>query len=100
MLREPLISEQGYKFNITNEGGVGNTIRFLRNVIGLWLLQEALREWKEQGWDVSPAGLAAECMDTTMEGAWFEVIEEQAFLAPGNMVARINAQLRAQGFAE
>ena len=100
VLREPLISEQGYKFNITNEGGVGNTIRFLRNVIGLWLLQEALREWKEQGLQVSPAGLAEQCMDTAIEGPWFDVSEDKTFLAPGNMVARINAELRAQGFAE
>jgi rhamnulokinase len=85
VLRAPLISEQGYKFNISNEGGVGNTIRFLRNVIGLWLLQEALREWKEQGWQVSAAGLATECMDTAMEGSWFEVSEDKTFLAPGNM---------------
>jgi rhamnulokinase len=99
VLREPLISEPGYKFNLTNEGGVGNTIRFLRNVIGLWLLQEALREWKEQGLQVSPAGLAEQCMDTSMEGPWFDVSEDMTFLAPGNMVARINAQLRAQGFA-
>jgi sugar (pentulose or hexulose) kinase len=100
VLREPLISEQGYKFNISNEGGVGNTIRFLRNVIGLWLLQEALREWKEQGLQVSSVELAVECMDKAMEGPWFEVSEDKTFLAPGNMVGRINAQLRAQGFAE
>ena len=100
VLREPLISEQGYKFNITNEGGVGNTIRFLRNVIGLWLLQEALREWKEQGLQESPAGLAEQCMDTAIEGPSFDVSEDKTFLAPGNMVARINAQLKAQGFAE
>jgi rhamnulokinase len=100
VLREPLISEQGYKFNITNEGGVGDTIRFLRNVIGLWLLQEALREWKEQELQVSLAVLAEHCMDTAMEGPWFDVSEDKTFLAPGNMVARINAQLRAQGFAE
>jgi rhamnulokinase len=99
VLREPLISELGYKFNLTNEGGVGNTIRFLRNVIGLWLLQEALREWKEQRSPQSPAALAVECMDTAMEGPWFDVSEDKTFLAPGNMVARINAQLRAQGFA-
>ena len=100
VLRAPLISEPGYTFNLTNEGGVGNTIRFLRNVIGLWLLQEALREWKEQGLQVSPAELAEHCMDTAMEGPWFDVSEDKTFLAPGNMVARINAQLGAQGFAE
>jgi rhamnulokinase len=100
VLAQPLISEQGYKFNITNEGGVGNTIRYLRNVIGLWLLQETLREWEEQGWHVSPAQLAAECMNTPLEGPWLDVTEEKTFLAPGNMVSRINAQLREKGFAE
>jgi rhamnulokinase len=100
VLRAPLISEQGYEFNISNEGGVGNTIRFLRNVIGLWLLQEALREWNEQGLQENPATLAARCMDAAMEGPWFEVSEDKTFLAPGNMAARINAQLRAQGFTE
>jgi sugar (pentulose or hexulose) kinase len=39
-------------------------------------------------------------MDTVMEGPWFDVSEDKTFLAPGNMVARINAQLRAQGFVE
>jgi len=100
VLLNPLISEQGYAFNISNEGGVGGSIRYLRNVIGLWLIQEALRAWKEQGWDANPAGLALECMDTALEGPWFEVSDEKTFLAPGNMPARINAQLRAQGFAE
>jgi rhamnulokinase len=100
VLREPLISEQGYAFNLTNEGGVGNTIRFLRNVIGLWLLQETLREWQEQGRQASPAQLAAECMNTRMEGPWFSISEDRTFLAPGNMVARINAQLTEQNFAE
>jgi rhamnulokinase len=100
VLGAPLISEQSYEFNITNEGGVGNSIRFLSNVIGLWLLQEALREWNQRGPEVSPAELAEKCMATPLEGAWFDVRESETFLAPGDMIARINAQLRAQGFPE
>lgn len=100
VLGDPLISAQSYEFNITNEGGVGNTIRFLRNVIGLWLLQETLRKWNEQGLQVSPAGLAEQCMSIPLGGAWFDVSEDKVFLAPGNMIARINAGLRAQGFPE
>jgi rhamnulokinase len=100
VLESPLISEQSYEFNITNEGGVGNTIRFLCNVIGLWLLQETLREWNERGPEVSPAELGELCMATPLEGAWFDVREDKAFLAPGDMLARINARLRAQGFPE
>jgi rhamnulokinase len=100
VLEAPMISEQSYEFNITNEGGVGNSIRFLRNVIGLWLLQEALREWNEGGPEVSPAELAEKCLATPLDGPWFDVSEDKVFLAPGNMIARINAQLRAQGFSE
>jgi rhamnulokinase len=79
---------------------VGDSIRFLRNVIGLWLLQEALREWKHGGREVSAAELAAQCMETPLVGPWFDVSEEKDFLAPGDMVARINAGLKAQGFPE
>jgi rhamnulokinase len=100
VLEEPLISEQSYEFNITNEGGVGNSIRFLRNVIGLWLLQETLREWNEGGREVSAAALAEQCMATPLEGPWFDVSEDKVFLAPGDMISRIQAGLRIQGFPE
>jgi rhamnulokinase len=100
VLEAPVISEQSYRFNVTNEGGVGNWIRFLCNVIGLWLLQESLREWNERGSQVSAAELAEQCMATPLEGPWFDLGENKDFLAPGNMVARINARLRGHGFAE
>jgi rhamnulokinase len=100
VLRQPLISELGFQLNITNEGGVGQTIRFLRNVIGLWLLQELLREWNSQGLRVSAGDLVADCLGATLEGAWVDVGDEKPFLAPGNMAARINAELKARGFRE
>jgi rhamnulokinase len=99
VLHEPLITDTGFQFNITNEGGVGNTIRYLRNVIGLWLFQEVLREWDEQGCHLSAAQVAAECLGIPMDGPYF-VADEKRFLAPGNMVARINAALAEQGFRE
>jgi rhamnulokinase len=100
VLREPLISDLGYQLNITNEGGVGGTVRYLRNVIGLWLLQEALREWNEQGLEVTAAQLAEQCMGLPIEGPYIDLQDERPFLAPGNMVARISAALKARGFAE
>jgi rhamnulokinase len=69
-------------------------------VIGLWLLQEALREWSEGGAEVSAADLAEQSMATPLDGPWFDVSEDKIFLAPGNMIARINAALKAQGFPE
>lgn len=100
VLRSPLISDLGYQFNLTNEGGVGNTIRYLRNVIGLWLIQEVLREWNEQGLPVTAAQLAAECEGISIEGPYVDVADEKTFLTPGNMVARLNAALRAKRFGE
>jgi rhamnulokinase len=45
----PLINEKAQEYNFTNEGGVGGTIRFLKNIMGLWLVQECRRTWERQG---------------------------------------------------
>jgi rhamnulokinase len=44
-----IINEQSLKNNFTNEGGVGEKIRFLRNTMGLWLLQRCLKDWEKKG---------------------------------------------------
>ena len=98
VLRNPLISESGFQLNITNEGGVGDTIRFLRNVIGLWMIQELLREWNSSGLHVSAEQLVEGCRSAPLEGAWVDLQDEKTFLAPGNMAARINAELTMRGF--
>ncbi len=46
---DPIITEESATLNVTNEGGVCGTIRFLKNIGGLWLLQECQRNWAEQG---------------------------------------------------
>src|SRR5699024_3904150 len=48
-LDEPTITEKSTSYNITNESGINGTTRFLKNVTGLWILQEAKREFEEQG---------------------------------------------------
>src|SRR5207249_258737 len=48
-LNEPLINAKTLKYNYTNEGGVGGTIRFLKNIMGLWLVQECRRSWERAG---------------------------------------------------
>jgi rhamnulokinase len=45
----PLVNDQAAKYNFTNEGGVGGTIRFLKNIMGLWLVQECRRVWERAG---------------------------------------------------
>lgn len=46
---EPIINEKSAAYNITNEGGVGGRISFLKNIIGLWLIQESRRQWVREG---------------------------------------------------
>ena len=99
VLLEPVVSGGGQGRTFTNEGGVAGSIRFLQNVIGLWLLQECLREWNGQGLHLTAADLAAQCLETPPEGPYFHA-DETTYLAPGNMVERINAGLRAAGFPE
>lgn len=48
-LLHPLIDEDTFQCNITNEGGFGNKISFLKNIIGLWLIQESKRQWSKEG---------------------------------------------------
>ncbi len=99
VLTEPVVTAQGLARNFTNEGGVAGSIRFLQNVIGLWLLQECLREWNGRGLRLTAAELAAQCAETSPQGPYFPA-DGNTYLAPGDMVERINAGLRAAGFQE
>lgn len=58
-LDEPVLSALALKHNVTNEIGVFNTVRLLKNINGMWLVQECRRVWKEQGNDWSYLELAA-----------------------------------------
>ena len=48
-LPAPLLNDQALEYNFTNEGGVGGTTRFLKNIMGLWLVQECRRRWERSG---------------------------------------------------
>lgn len=48
-VKEPIINEQTYELNFTNEGGVDGTIRFLKNITGMWLLEQCRKEWEKAG---------------------------------------------------
>lgn len=47
--REPLLSEEAARHNLSNEGGAFSTFRLLKNVMGLWILESCRKEWREQG---------------------------------------------------
>lgn len=56
-LPEPIVNETSLQINITNEGGYGGMTGLLKNIIGLWLIQESRRQWKREGQDYSYADL-------------------------------------------
>jgi rhamnulokinase len=96
---EPVINDEALTFNFTNEGGIGNTIRLLKNVAGLWLLQESRRRWQAEGraytWDelLALAGQAE---------PFRSLVDPDAaeFLSPGDMPAAIRAYCRRTGQPE
>jgi len=98
VLDEPCTTPAAWRENFTNEGGIGGRIRFLKNVNGMWLLQECLREWNSQGANVSLAALVAECARQPRSTAAFDV-DSADLLLPGNMPARINQELEKAGHA-
>ena len=96
---QPVINDRTLAYNFTNEGGVGSTIRLLKNVTGLWLLQESRRQWEHEGTELSwPALLAA------AEGAkpFKSIVNPDAsdFFEPSNMVDTIRAYCRRTGQPE
>ena len=48
-VNKPIITESSYRYNFTNEGGVNGTIRFLKNIAGMWLLEQCRKEWESEG---------------------------------------------------
>jgi rhamnulokinase len=95
-LDEPVLTEQSRLANFTNETGLDKTVRFLRNVMGLWLLQESLRTWAEGGMRIDQDELAGEAL---REPALRFIVDpdDPAFLPPGDMPARIAAACRTAG---
>ena len=86
--RQALISPASRRANLTNEGGYERTIRLLRNVMGLWILQACRQQWRSEGTELSYAEIARLAGD---EPGLASVVNPDAdeFLAPGDMPARI-----------
>ena len=84
---DPVITREAMEANFTNEGGFGGTTRVLKNVMGLWLLQECRRQWAREDREHSYEELARLAEDAP-SGPLVDP-DHPAFLAPGDMPARI-----------
>jgi rhamnulokinase len=92
---QPVVNEKALAFNVTNEGGVCGTIRLLKNITGLWVIQECRRTWQQEGaisWDEIVALAAAAPAFTA-----FIEVDAADFLQPGDMPARIRAYCARTG---
>lgn len=94
-LDDPILTAEARDANFTNEGGADGKIRFLKNINGLWLIQECRRLWAEQGTPMTFAEIAAAAEASAYEGT----IDPNApqYLAPANMVDEILADLKGRG---
>ncbi len=86
-LDAPITSAKALSYNITNEAGVADRIRFLKNVSGMWLLEESLRYWKSQGLTLTAADLTQEA--SQLPRAQIINTNDPRFAKPGAMPERI-----------
>ncbi|MGV0743741.1 rhamnulokinase [Mycolicibacterium sp. XJ870] len=87
-LPAPVTTEAGRAANFTNEVGADGRIRFLHNVMGLWLLSETLRQYERDGHPVELTELLARAAQTPAPRDVFDT-NDPRFLPPGDMAARI-----------
>ena len=95
---EPVLTAKAAEYNVTNEGGVGGKIRLLKNIAGMFLLQECRREWAENGEKYDYWALTQLAKET--EGAYGTLdLDDPAFSTPGEMTEKIVAHCQKRGLA-
>ncbi|KPK87147.1 MAG: hypothetical protein AMS27_03320, partial [Bacteroides sp. SM23_62_1] len=95
----PVISDKTFNYNLTNEGGVGKKIRLLKNIMGLWLLQECRRIWTDAGQGYTYTGL----VDMARKEKAFQSIIDpdwMKFYNPDDMTAEIRSFCKMTGQPE
>ena len=95
-LATPVLSDASLAANFTNEGGVDGRIRYLRNVMGLWVLSESLRTWDRQGSPTDLSRILAAAAEVP-EGGPVVDVDDPSLLPPGDMPARIEKLCAATG---
>ncbi|WP_314177663.1 rhamnulokinase [Streptomyces winkii] len=95
-LARPVLTEASRQANFTNELGVDGTVRYLRNIMGLWLLQECMRTWESEG---RPQDLPALLREAAACRPLKSVVDagDPEFLAPDGMPGRIGEACRRSG---
>ncbi|MDQ0677174.1 rhamnulokinase [Arthrobacter pascens] len=95
-LRHPVLTDASREANFTNERGVDGTIRYLRNMGGLWLLSECQRTWAAEGFTTELTALLTAAAALPPGGPKINP-DDSYFIAPDNMPERIRAAVRGTG---
>ncbi len=98
-LATPVITEKSAAYNITNEGGFGGTIRFLKNIIGLWLIQETRRQYRREGLDYGYNDLEKHALAAKPFGFFIDP-DAPEFVPPGNLPRRVREFCKRTGQGE
>jgi rhamnulokinase len=97
-LKQPLVSDAALEANFTNEGGVGGTTRFLKNIMGLWLVQECRRAWERAGATYSYDDLIRQAEGATPFASIVNP-DDASFILPADMPAALADFCRRTGQA-
>ncbi|MDD3866423.1 MAG: rhamnulokinase [Eubacteriales bacterium] len=92
----PVINDQTRQYNFTNEGGFARTTRLLKNIMGLWLIQESRRQWIRDGAEVSYADIEREALASPPFRSLIDP-DDASLAAPGDMPERIRTLCRDSG---
>ncbi|WP_297342868.1 rhamnulokinase family protein [Amnibacterium sp.] len=95
-LPSPVLTEEARLARFTNEGGVDGRIRFLKNVMGLWLLSESIRSWAKVGEQEDLEHLLKQAADAPADVPVFDA-NDPRLLPPGDMPTRIETLFTEQG---
>ncbi len=95
-LSEPCLNEKASEYNFTNEGGVNDTYRFLRNIMGTWLIQESRRQWMREGEEYGFGQLEQEAAKAQPFRSFVDV-DDDVFVKPGNLPRRVRAYCEQTG---
>lgn len=93
---QPIMTEEAARYNFTNEGGFADTTRFLKNITGLWLIQESRRQWKREGTEVGFDVLEKEALASEPFKCFIDV-DDPLFETAGNLPKRVQQYCKKTG---
>lgn len=95
-LNKPIINDKSKELNITNEGGINGKTSFLKNIIGLWLIQESRRQWIREGREYSFGELEKMANSVDMVNSFIDT-DDSEFIPAGNIPQKIRDYCKRTG---